>query len=80
MLPSYLALLPSGYDDYLISLLTDGYLNEEEFKEEIDKANYKKQVDITQQKLRDAWDIYADSFDDNLDQLKSTIRDFWNPI
>jgi hypothetical protein len=72
---SYLALFPSDYDDYLISLLTDGYLNEEGFKEEIDKANCKKQVDITQQKLHDAWDIYADSFDDNLDQLKSTIRD-----
>jgi hypothetical protein len=72
---SYLALFPSDYDDYLISLLTDGYLNEEELKKEVDKANYKKQVDITQQKLRDAWDIYADSFDDNLDQLKSTIRD-----
>ncbi|MFH7242075.1 MAG: hypothetical protein ACHWZW_04410 [Spirulina sp.] len=72
---SYLALFPSCYDDYLVSLLTDGYLNEEEFKKEVDKANYKKQIDITQQKLRDAWDIYADSFDDNLDQLKSTIRD-----
>jgi len=72
---SYLALFPSGYDDCLISLLTDGYLNEEEFKEEVDKANCKRQVDVTQQKLRDAWDIYSDSFDDNLDQLKSTIRD-----
>lgn len=56
-------------------MLTDGYLNEEGFREEINKANQKEKVDITQKKLREAWDIYADSFEDNVEQLKSAIRE-----
>lgn len=72
---STLAIFPSSYDDCLISLLTDGYLNEKEFKEEIDKANQKEQVEITRTKLYDAWHIYTDSFDNNLESLLSAIRD-----
>jgi hypothetical protein len=75
---STLGMFPSNYDDYLISMLTDGYLNEEDFRGEINKANQKEQVDITQKKLREAWDIYADSFDDNMEQLKSAVRDVLN--
>lgn len=45
---SALGIFPSNYDDYLISMLTDGYLNEEDFKEEINKANQKEQEDIVQ--------------------------------
>ena len=72
---STLAIFPSSYDDCLVSLLTDGYLNEKEFKEEIDKANQKEQVEITRTKLYEAWHIYTDSFDDNLESLLSAIRD-----
>jgi len=72
---STLALFPSSYDDYLVSMLTDGYLNEKAFSEEIGKANQKEEIDITQKKLRTAWDIYADSFADNVEELKSAIRD-----
>jgi hypothetical protein len=72
---SILNLFPSGYDDYLISMLTDGYLNEKAFSKEIEKANQKEQIDITQKKLRTAWDIYADSFADNVEELKSKIRE-----
>lgn len=75
---STLGIFPSNYDDHLISMLTDGYLNEEGFREEINKANQKEKVDITQKKLREAWDIYADSFEDNIEQLKSAIRDILN--
>lgn len=72
---SALGIFPSNYDDYLISMLTDGYLNEEDFRGEINKANQKEQVDVAQKKLREAWGIYADSFDDNIEQLKSAVRD-----
>ncbi|OYQ61951.1 hypothetical protein B9G53_24625 [Pseudanabaena sp. SR411] len=72
---SVLGLFPSSYDDYLVSMLTDGYLNEEAFRVEIDKENQKEQLDITQKNLRKAWNIYADSFDDNVEHLKLAIRD-----
>jgi hypothetical protein len=72
---SCLELFPLECDDCLVSLLTDGYLDEKEFKEKIDQANQRRRAAITHQKLRDAWNIYTDSFDDNIEQLKSTIRD-----
>ncbi|EKU96249.1 hypothetical protein Lepto7375DRAFT_0234 [Leptolyngbya sp. PCC 7375] len=75
---STLGIFPSNYDDHLISMLTDGYLNEAGFREEINKANQKEKVDITQKKLREAWDIYADSFEDNIEHLKSAIQDILN--
>jgi len=71
---STLGIFPSGYDDCLISLLTDGYLNEKEFKEKIDEANQKEQIENTRIKLHEAWNIYTDSFDNNLKHLLSAIR------
>jgi len=71
---SVLGLFPTSYDGYLISMLTDGYLNEEDFKVEINKANREEQINVTQMKLREAWDIYSSSFDDDVEQLKSAIR------
>jgi len=72
---STLELYPSAYDEKLIALLEDGYIDEQRFKEEINLANQKEQMSNTEKNLHKAWDIYSDSFKDNVEDLKSAIRD-----
>jgi hypothetical protein len=72
---STLELYPSAYDEQLMHLLEDGYIDEQRFKEEINVANQKEQVSNTKKNLHKAWDIYSDSFKNNVEDLKSAIRD-----
>jgi hypothetical protein len=69
-----LSIYPLKYDDYLVSLLIDGYLDTEAFRREINESNQQEQVNLTKQKLRTIWNIYSDSFNDNLDQFKAELR------
>jgi len=72
---STLELYPSGYDEQLMYLLENGYMDEQRFKEEVNAANQKEQESSTGKNLHKAWNIYSDSFDDNVEDLRSAFRD-----
>ena len=76
---SSLALRSSEYDDCLISLLENGYLEDDDFISRINKINEEIKKGRARDRLFQAWEIYSGSFDNNqdefLDEIQSTLDD-----
>lgn len=68
-----LVLNPRDYDDCFVSLFTNGYLDKQVFREEIKKANQDHQNKNADAQLSCAWQLYSDSFEDNIEQIKSAM-------
>ncbi|MDJ0902444.1 MAG: hypothetical protein QNJ55_26935 [Xenococcus sp. MO_188.B8] len=69
-----LTLYPQNYDDCLIGLFMNGYLDEQVFKEEIKKINQDHQSKNADAQLSCVWLLYRNSFEPNLDEIKSAMR------
>jgi len=68
-LASNLGLTSAEYDTYLLSLLTEGYVDETNFNNILAQKNIEAHSHAVAEKLHTAWDIYRDSFEDNLREL-----------
>lgn len=75
MLASNLALSGVEYDDHLVLLLTEGYIDRTSFEEVLETIDNKKHQQEVAAKLRIAWDIYSNSFKDNLSEFLDIIND-----
>jgi len=62
------------YDEEIIEILNHGFSDKEMFREKISKLSKDIESDITRESLSKAWDIYSQSFRDNLDEFKSELR------
>ncbi len=72
---SNLKLSPSQFDQHIIQYLEQGFVNEEELKTTV--SDILKLVGIEQfnAKFENAWDIYTDSFEDNLAEFIVVLKD-----
>ncbi|MDF1642850.1 MAG: P-loop NTPase fold protein [Pseudomonadales bacterium] len=66
------------YDEEIIAILNHGFFDKEMLKEKISKISRDIESDITREALSKAWDIYSDSFKDNLEEFKSELRTIIN--
>lgn len=71
---SNLALSSAEYDNHLVSLLTEGFLDRTQFEEVLVAVDKKKHEQSVAARLRNAWDIYADSFEDNLTEFLGALK------
>jgi len=62
------------YDEEIIEILNHGFSDKEMFREKISKLSRDIESDITREALSKAWDIYSQSFKDNLEEFKSELR------
>jgi len=71
---SNLKLSPSKFDKYIVHYLEHGFIQKDELVEVIDDLAEDIEVQLVSSRLRSAWDIYSESFSDNLDEFKSALR------
>ncbi len=71
---SSLALSTALYDDCLISLLENGYLDENEFISTVNKVNEGVEINNARDRLLQVWNIYSSSFEDNKDLFVNEIE------
>lgn len=71
---SSLALITALYDDCLISLLGNGYLDKNEFVSTVNKVNEEVEINNARERLLQAWEIYSSSFEDNKDLFVNEIE------
>lgn len=69
-----LSLSSAIYDEEISDLLKHGFVDRESFKKKISQLSEKIEVDITSESLRRAWDIYSESFADNLNEFKNELK------
>ncbi len=69
-----LSLRSATYDKEIIELLNHGFSNMEMFKEKVSNISRDIESDITREALSRAWDIYSDSFKDNIEEFKSELH------
>lgn len=69
-----LSLGSATYDKEIIEILNHGFSNKEMFKEKISRLSRDIESDITREALSKAWDIYSDSFKDNIEEFKSELH------
>jgi hypothetical protein len=64
----------SVFGSFICSFLENGYFDETGFLEQVENLKEKIKVNNVNVRLRKAWDIYGDSFNDNLNELTSEIE------
>lgn len=69
-----LSLRSAEYDKEIIEILNHGFSNKKMFKDKISKLSRDIESDITREALSKAWDIYSDSFKDNIEEFKSELH------
>ena len=69
-----LSLRSATYDEEIIAILNHGFSNKEVFREKISKLSKDIESNIVREALSKAWDIYSDSFKDNIEEFKSELR------
>lgn len=77
-LASSMNLSSSVFDDHITFFLENGYVDEEALKSTVAEFEEKVRVDSVSSRLRSAWDIYSESFADNLDDFKKSLIDILN--
>lgn len=69
-----LSLRGAVYDEEITDILKHGFADKDKFREKIAKLSKEIEADITREALARAWDIYSESFNDNLDEFKTELR------
>lgn len=77
-LASNINLTSSVFDEYIIFLLENGYVDDSAFKNTISQVEEKIRNDSVREKIGNAWNIYSDSFSDNLEQFKTALINILN--
>jgi len=73
-LASSMQLSSSLFDQHIIFFLENGYYEENKLAETIIEFNENVRVNSVNARLRNAWDIYSDSLEDNLDEFKVALK------
>lgn len=74
-LASSMKLGSSVFDPHITFFLENGYLEEEKLLETVSEFEEKIRVGSVSARIRGAWDIYSESFSDNLDEFKRALVD-----
>jgi hypothetical protein len=77
-LASSMNLSCSVFDSYITFFLENGYVQEDGLGKTVAEFEEKVLVDSVSSRLRDVWDIYSESFSDNLDEFKKSLVDILN--
>ena len=75
---STLELGPAKYDDSLYDLIQSGYFDTSKFLADINSVNKDVMIQNARQRLHQAWEIYTDSFDNNIDEFKVALKEVLN--
>lgn len=68
----------SVFDEHITHYLENGYFDEEALKDTVNKFQERVLVDSVKYKLQSAWDIYTESFSDNLHEFKTALLNILN--
>lgn len=77
-LASSMNLHGSVFDEHIAFFLENGYVDDAILRNTVAEFEEKVRVDTVSSRLRSAWDIYSESFSDNLDDFKSSLIDIIN--
>lgn len=77
-LASSMNLSSSVFDEHISFFLENGYVDDEALKRTVAEFEEKVRVDSVSSRLRSAWNIYSESFSDNLDDFKKSLIDILN--
>lgn len=77
-LASSMNLSSSVFDEHITFFLENGYVNDEAIKTTVAEFEEKIRVDLVSSKIRMAWDIYSESFSDNLTDFKNSLKGIIN--
>lgn len=77
-LSSRMFLGTSVFDEHITFFLENGYVDSDTLKNTLLGLKEKMHVDSIRSKIIKAWDIYSDSFDDNLDVFKESFINILN--
>ena len=77
-LASGLNLRSSVFDNHITFFLENGYVDDAALSVTVREFEDKVRLDSVSSRLRDAWNIYSESFSDNLDDFKKKLIDIMN--
>ena len=77
-LASSMNLSSSVFDEHIAFFLENGYVDDDSLKNAIAEFEEQVRVDTVSSRLRNAWDIYSESFSDNLNDFKNSLIDIIN--
>ncbi|MGF0335117.1 P-loop NTPase fold protein [Ectopseudomonas toyotomiensis] len=77
-LVSSMNLSSSVFDEHIAFFLENGYVDDEALKATVAELEEKVRVDSVSSRIRRAWDIYSESFSDNLNDFKNALTEIIN--
>lgn len=77
-LASSIDLRRSVFDEHISFFLENGYVDDEALNSTVKKLEEKIRIDSVSSRLKDAWNIYSESFSDNLIEFKKSLIDILN--
>ncbi|MBO2672011.1 P-loop NTPase fold protein [Shewanella algae] len=77
-LASSMNLGSSVFDEHITFFLENGYVDDEALKATVAEFEEKVRVDSVSSRIRRAWDIYSESFSDNLNDFKNSLKEVIN--
>lgn len=70
---SNLQLRAFDLDSYIVGFLENGLIDEDAFKRDLEAINQNQLNMAVSSKFNQAWDIYTNSFEDNLEEFKNSL-------
>lgn len=77
-LVSSMNLSSSLFDEHIAFFLENGYVDDEALKATVAELEEKVRIDSVSSRIRRAWDIYSESFSDNLNDFKNALTEIIN--
>lgn len=77
-LASSMNLGSSVFDEHITFFLENGYVDDDALKATVAEFEEKVRVDSVSSRIRRAWDIYSESFSDNLNEFKNSLKEVIN--
>lgn len=74
-LASSMNLNSSVFDQHITFFLENGYVDDEALRNTVSEFEEKVRVDSVSSRIRNAWEIYSESFSDNLGDFKKALTD-----
>lgn len=77
-LASSMNLGSSVFDEHITFFLENGYVDDDALKATVAEFEEKVRVDSVSSRIRRAWDIYSESFSDNINDFKNSLKEVIN--
>ncbi len=77
-LASSMNLSSSVFDEHITFFLENGYVDDEALKATVAELEEKVRVGSVSSRIRKAWDIYSESFSDNINDFKNSLKEIIN--